>query len=49
MLPFGLIRVNGRNYWVYQFSGFEEEWYEVVEPTHRNIEGHVAYRAGTCL
>ena len=48
MLPFGLIRANGRHYWVYQFSGFEEEWYEVVEPTHRGIDGQVAYRAGAC-
>jgi hypothetical protein len=48
MLPFGLIRANGHNYWVFQSSGFESEWYEVAEPTHRNVDGQVAYRAGTC-
>ena len=48
MLPFGLIRANDRNYWVYQYSGFDEEWYEVAEPTHRGIDGQVAYRVGVC-
>ncbi|HJR60629.1 MAG TPA: hypothetical protein VJ813_14560 [Vicinamibacterales bacterium] len=48
MLPFGLIRANGKGYWVFQFSGFEEEWYEVAEPTHRGTDSHVAYRAGYC-
>lgn len=48
MLPFGLIRANDRHYWVYQYSGFEEEWYEVAEPTPRGINGQVAYAAGMC-
>lgn len=48
LLPFGLIRANGHHYWVYQYSGFEEEWYEVAEPTHRGIDAQVAYRAGVC-
>lgn len=48
MLPFGVIRSGNRIFWVYQFSGFEEEWYEVVEPTRGGVESHVAYRAGGC-
>jgi hypothetical protein len=48
MLPFGLIRADGKVYWVYQFSGFEEEWYEVSEPTRRGIQSHVAFPAGGC-
>lgn len=48
MLPFGLIRADEKVYWIYQFSGFEEEWYEVVEPTRGGIRGQVAYRVGTC-
>jgi hypothetical protein len=30
MLPFGRIHGGDRQYWVYQLSGFEGEWYEVV-------------------
>ena len=48
MLPFGLIRANGRHFWVYQASGFDEEWYEIAEPSERGVAGHVAYRAGAC-
>ena len=49
MLPFGLIRANGKAYWVFQYSGFDDEWYEVAEPTRRGVESHIAYRAGSCL
>jgi hypothetical protein len=30
MLPFGRIRPKDRTYWVFQLSGWESEWYEVV-------------------
>jgi hypothetical protein len=30
MLPFGRIHVGPQLYWVYQFSGFDQEWYEVA-------------------
>jgi hypothetical protein len=30
MLPFGRIHVGSQQYWVYQFSGFDQEWYEVA-------------------
>jgi hypothetical protein len=30
MLPFGRVRVGGQQHWVYQLSGFEQEWYEVT-------------------
>ena len=29
MLPFGTIRASDRTYWVYQFSGYEDEWYRI--------------------
>ena len=48
MLPFGLIRANEKVYWVYQFSGFEEEYYEVAEPSRRGVDNHVVYPAGAC-
>jgi hypothetical protein len=30
MLPLGRIHVGSQQYWVYQFSGFDQEWYEVA-------------------
>ena len=48
MLPFGLIRADGNIYWVFQFSGFEEEWYEIAEPNPDGVKGHVAFHAGGC-
>ena len=30
MLPFGRMRPNKTTYWVFQLSGWETEWYEVV-------------------
>ena len=48
MLPFGFIRADGNIYWVYQFSGFEQEWYEVTEPTRGGVKNHIAFPAGGC-
>jgi hypothetical protein len=48
MLPLGLVRANGDLFWVFQFSGFEEEWYEVAEPTRDGVKSRVAYPAGGC-
>ena len=48
MLPFALFRADDKVYWIYQFSGFEEEWYEIVEPKRGSVESHVAYHAGFC-
>ncbi len=31
MLPFGRIRPRNKTYWVFQLSGWETEWYDVVE------------------
>lgn len=48
MLPFGVLSARGRSYWVFQYSGFEFESYEVTRPTRSRIESNVAYSAGTC-
>jgi hypothetical protein len=48
MLPWALFRAEDKVYWIYQFSGFEEEWYEVAEPKRGSVTSHVAYRAGFC-
>lgn len=48
MLPLGLITADAKKYWVFQSSGFAEEWYEIARPTPRRIEAHVTYNAGHC-
>jgi hypothetical protein len=48
MLPLGLVRANADTFWVFQSSGFEEEWYEVAEPTRDGVRPHVTYHAGGC-
>ena len=48
MLPFGFVRANSRVYWIFQFSGFEWEFYEVGEPRRDRTEAHLVYRAGSC-
>jgi hypothetical protein len=48
MLPFGLVRANDDVFWVFQFSGFDEEWYEVAEASRSGVKSQVAYRAGMC-
>jgi hypothetical protein len=48
MLPFGTVRANNRTYWVYQFSGYEDEWYQVVRPEPKNIDVAVSFHAGSC-
>jgi hypothetical protein len=48
MLPFGTIRAGKRTYWVYQFSGYEDEWYQVVRPEPKDIDVAVSFHAGSC-
>jgi hypothetical protein len=48
MLPLALFRADGRAYWIYQFSGFDEEWYGVAEARRGNLTAHIAYPAGVC-
>jgi hypothetical protein len=48
MLPFGTVRAGNRTYWVYQFSGYEDEWYQVVHPEPKDIDVAVSFHAGSC-
>ena len=48
MLPFGTVRAGGKTYWVYQFSGYEDEWYQVVHPEPKKIDVAVSFHAGSC-
>lgn len=48
MLPLGLIRAADRTYWVYQFSGFEGEWYLVSDVRHDGVRTVASFHAGAC-
>ena len=47
-LPLGLMRLAGKTYWIFQTSGYEAEFYGIVRPTSKAVEGEVGYTAGTC-
>ncbi|CAN5592520.1 hypothetical protein BH23ACI1_BH23ACI1_24410 [soil metagenome] len=48
LLPLGTMRLDDRQFWIYQLSGQDREWYVVARPARRSIEIHVEYPAGTC-
>jgi hypothetical protein len=48
MLPLGTLRLDGRQFWIYQISGHDREWYVVARPARRSIEIHAEYEAGSC-
>jgi hypothetical protein len=48
MLPLGLIKIRGRNFWIYQLSGYGREGYVVDRPMPRLVETHIRYEAGVC-
>jgi hypothetical protein len=46
MLPFGQIQLRNRTHWIFQMSGQDHEWYEVVEATPGRIRFVAEYEAG---
>jgi hypothetical protein len=46
MLPLGRVRVNSRTHWVFQMSGWDNEWYTVVEATPGRVRFVAEYFAG---
>ena len=48
MLPFGTVRAGGRTYWVYQYSGYDDEFYQVVRPEPDDVKVHAGYHGGSC-
>jgi hypothetical protein len=47
MLPFGRIRPRERIYWVFQLSGWEDEWYEVAEVGREKTRYVIELHAGS--
>jgi hypothetical protein len=48
MLPLGTMRLDNRQFWIYQISGHDREWYVIARPARRSIEIHADYQAGSC-
>jgi hypothetical protein len=48
MLPFGVMRLNDRLYWLAQFSGWEHERYVVLEIKSKTVDVIVNVRGGSC-
>jgi hypothetical protein len=48
MLPFGRIRPRTRDYWIFQLSGWESEWYDVAEVGREKVRHVIEMNAGGC-
>jgi hypothetical protein len=48
MLPFGVMRLNGRTYWLAQYSGWDHERFVVVEIKAKQVEAVVNAWGGGC-
>jgi hypothetical protein len=48
MLPFGVMHVNGKAYWLAQFSGFDHERYVVIEVKPKKVEAVISVWGGSC-
>jgi hypothetical protein len=48
MLPFGVMRLNGRVYWLAQYSGWDHERFVVVEIKPKQVEAVLNAWGGGC-
>lgn len=48
MLPFGRVRPRTRDYWIFQLSGWEAEWYDVAEVGREKVRHVIEMNAGGC-
>ena len=48
MFPFGTIRAGDKTYWVYQYSGYDDEFYQVVRPEPDDVKVVAGYHGGSC-
>jgi hypothetical protein len=49
MLPFGRVRPRTRDYWVFQLSGWNDEWYDVAEVSREKVKHVIEVNAGGCM
>jgi len=48
MFPFGVLRLNGKLFWLAQFSGWDRERYVVVEVKQKAVEARINVFGGGC-
>lgn len=48
MLPLGALRLNGKTFWLAQFSGWDQERYVVIQVRHNTVEAVVNASGGGC-
>ena len=48
MLPFGTVRAGDKTYWIYQYSGYDDEFYQVVRPEPDDVKVAAGYHGGSC-
>ena len=48
MLPFGTVRAGDKTYWIYQYSGYDGEFYQVVRPEPDDVKVVAGYHGGSC-
>jgi hypothetical protein len=48
MLPFGAVQLNNHLYWLAQRSGWDDEWYQVIEIGDKTVEFPVRAWGGGC-
>ena len=48
MLPFGVLRLNGKLFWLAQFSGWDHERFVVVEIGRKTVEARINVYGGGC-
>jgi hypothetical protein len=48
MFPFGVMRLDGKLFWLAQFSGWNGERFVVVEITPKSVEARINVFGGGC-
>jgi hypothetical protein len=48
MFPFGVLRLNGKLFWLAQFSGWDRERFVVVEIGRKTVEARINVYGGGC-
>ena len=48
MFPFGVLRLNGKLFWLAQFSGWDQERFVVVEIGRKTVEARITVYGGGC-
>ena len=48
MFPFGVLRLDGKLFWLAQFSGWDRERYVVIEIGRKTVDARINVYGGGC-